>query len=136
VYVCPQGKELTCHARHQVNRYRTYDIYHARVEDCATCPVKSRCLSKSTTSRRYLSVPVDTQPSNLIDEMKAKIDTEEGKRIYARRLGIVEPVFANICVHKRMHRFTLRSKLKVDVQWRLFALVHNIGKIHTFGAIH
>jgi transposase len=136
VYVCPRGKELTCHARNQTNRYRTYDIYHARVEDCAACPLKSRCLSKSTTSRRYLSIPVDSQPPNLIDEMKAKIDSEEGKRIYARRLGIVEPVFANICVHKRMNRFTLRTKLKVDVQWRLFALVHNIGKIHMCGAIH
>ena len=136
VYRCPQGKELTCHARNQTNRYRTYDVYHARPEDCAACPMRSRCLSKPTTSRRYLSVQLDTQPPNLIDEMKAKIDTEQGKRIYARRLGIVEPVFANICVHKRMHRFTLRTKLKVDVQWRLFALVHNIGKIHMFGAIH
>ena len=136
VYLCPDGKELTCHARNQVNRHRTYDFYRARVEDCAACPVKTRCLSKPTSSRRYLSVPVDTQQPNLIDEMKAKIDSEEGKRIYARRLGVVEPVFANICVQKRMHRFTLRSKLKVDVQWRLFALVHNIGKIHTYGAIH
>jgi transposase len=136
VYRCPQGKELTCHARNQVNRYRTYDVYHARPEDCATCPVKTRCLSKSTTSRRYLSVPVDTQPPNLIDEMKAKIDTEQGKQIYARRLGIVEPVFANICVQKRMNRFTLRTKLKVDVQWRLFALLHNIGKIQAYGTLH
>ncbi len=135
VYRCPQGKELTCHARNQVNRYRTYDVYYARVEDCAACPVRDRCLSKSTTSRRYLSIPVDTQPPNLIDEMKAKIDTERGKQIYARRLGIVEPVFANICAHKRMHRFTLRTKVKVDVQWRLYALVHNIGKIHAFGAL-
>jgi len=135
VYRCPQGKELTCHARNQINRYRTYDMYRARVEDCAACPVKARCLSKPTSSRRYLSVPVDTQPPNLIDEMKAKIDTDQGKQIYARRLGIVEPVFANICVQKRMHRFTLRSKLNVDVQWRLFALVHNIGKIHTFGTL-
>ena len=135
VYRCPQGKELNCHARNQTNRYRTYDVYHARVQDCAACPVKTRCLSKSTTSRRYLSVPVDTQPPNLIDQMKAKIDSEEGKRIYARRLGIVEPVFANICVQKRMNRFTLLSKRKVDVQWRLFALVHNIGKIHTFGTL-
>ena len=135
VYLCPQGKELTCHAHNQVNRYRTYDVYHARVQDCAACPVKSRCLSKSTASRRYLSIPVDSQPPNLIDAMKAKVDSEVGKRIYARRLAIVEPVFANICVHKRMHRFTLRSKPKVDVQWRLFALVHNIGKIHMFGAL-
>ena len=135
VYLCPQGKELTCYAHNQTNRYRTYDLYRARVEDCAVCPVKARCLSKPTSSRRYLSVQVDTQPPNLIDEMKAKIDSDQGKQIYARRLGIVEPVFANICVHKRMHRFTLRSKLKVDVQWRLFALVHNIGKIHSYGAI-
>lgn len=81
-------------------------------------------------------MPVDRQPPNLIDAMKAKIDSDEGRRIYARRLGIVEPVFSNICVQKRMHRFTLRSKRKVDVQWTLFALVHNIGKIHAFGALH
>jgi hypothetical protein len=135
VYLCPQGKELTCHARNQTNRYRTYDVFHARVEDCATCPARARCLSKADTSRRYLSIQVDSQQPNLIDEMKAKIDSEQGKRIYARRLGSVEPVFANICVHKRMNRFTLRNKSKVDVQWRLFALVHNIGKIHTFGAL-
>jgi hypothetical protein len=67
--------------------------------------------------------------------MKAKMDSETGKRFYARRLAIVEPVVANICVQKRMSRFTLRTKRKVDVQWRLFALVHNIGKIHTFGVL-
>lgn len=135
LYICPQGQELTCHARNQVNRLRSYDIYHARVEDCAACPLRARCLSKANTSRRYLSVQAGHQPPNLIDKMKAKIDSEQGKRIYARRLGIVEPVFANICVHKHMSRLTLRSKAKVDVQWRLFALVHNLGKIHTFGAI-
>ncbi|HVQ01511.1 MAG TPA: IS1182 family transposase [Candidatus Thermoplasmatota archaeon] len=137
VYLCPQGKELTCHAHNQINRYRLYDVYRARPEDCAACPLRSRCLSKPNTSRRYLSIQqVEEHETNLIDEMKTKIDSPQGKRIYARRLGIVEPVFANICVQKHMNRFTLRTKLKVDVQWRLFALVHNIGKIHTFGAIH
>lgn len=135
VYLCPNGKELKCHARNQPNRHRTYDVYHARKEDCAACPLRLRCLSKSTSSRRYLSIPVDTGMPNLLDAMKSKIDSEQGKRIYARRLGIVEPVFANICVHKHMNRFTLRTKQKVDVQWMLFALVHNIGKIHVFGAL-
>jgi hypothetical protein len=134
-YVCPHGEELTCHTRHQTNRFRTYDVYQARTQDCAACSLKARCLSKPTTSRRYLSVQVNPQQPNVIDDMKTKIDTEQGKQIYARRLGIVEPVFADICVHKRMHRFTLRSKLKVDVQWSLFALVHNIGKIHTCGTL-
>jgi transposase len=135
-YLCPQGKELTCSARNQRNRYRLYDIYHARQEDCARCPLKSQCLSKPETPFRYLSVRVDEQTPNLIDEMKAKIDTHQGKQIYARRLAIVEPVFANICVQKRLDRFTVRTKAKVDVQWRLFALVHNIGKIHKYGLVH
>ena len=135
VYLCPNGKKLKCNARNQLNRHRTYDVYHARTEDCAICPLRSRCLSKSDTSRRYLSIQVDTGQPNLIDLMKARIDSEQGRKIYARRLGIVEPVFANICVHKHMDRLTLRSKRKVDVQWRLFALVHNIGKIHVFGAL-
>jgi hypothetical protein len=56
----------------------------------------------------------------------------------ARSAGVVELVFANIGVYKRMHRFTLRTKLKVDVQWTRtpFALVHNLGKMHTFEALH
>jgi transposase len=135
-YLCPQGKEMTCSARSQRNRYRLYDIYHAHQEDCAACPVRSKCLSKPDTPFRYLSVRVADQTPNLIDEMKAKIDSPQGKLIYARRLAIVEPVFANICVQKRLDRFTLRAKSKIDVQWRLFALVHNIGKIHNYGMLH
>ncbi|WKZ34670.1 MAG: transposase [Anaerolineales bacterium] len=106
VYRCPQGKELTCHARNQVNRHRTYDIYHARPEDCQACPFRSRCLSKADAVRRNLSIQVESQSPNLIDAMKAKIDSEEGKRIYARRLGIVEPVFfQHLCAeaHAPLH---------------------------------
>lgn len=135
VYTCPQGKELSCHAHNQRNRHRIYDIYHARPEDCAACPVRARCLSKATASRRYLSVQVDEPEPNVLDEMKARIDSPQGKKIYARRLAIVEPVFANIRIHKHMNRFTLRSKSKVDVQWRLYAVVHNIGKICVFGGL-
>lgn len=65
--------------------------------------------------------------------MKAKIDTTQGKKIYARRLAIIEPVLADICVQKRLNRFMLRTKAKGDVQWRLFALVHNISKISNYG---
>jgi len=137
VYFCPQRKELTCHARNQRNRHRLYDIYHTRPQDCAECPVRTRCLSKSTASRRYLSVRVDEPEPNVLDEMKAKIDSPQGKEIYARRLAIVEPVFANIRIRKHMSRFTLRSKSKIDVQWTRtrFAMVHNIGKICVFGAV-
>ena len=75
VYVCPQGKVLKRGARSQRNRYRVYDIYRARQQDCAACPVRSKCLSKPTTSRRFLSIEVDSPYPNLIEQMKARIDT-------------------------------------------------------------
>jgi len=70
VYLCPQAKELTCHARNQRNRHRLYDIYHARPEDCADCHLRDRCLSRPTASRRYLSVRVDEPEPNVLDEMR------------------------------------------------------------------
>jgi transposase len=135
-YICPHGKVLSCNAHGHRIRHRVYDIYRARQEDCASCPLRLRCLSKPYMLRKYLVIPPESQPATLVDEMKAKIDSPQGKLIYARRLAIVEPVFANICVQKRLDCFNLRSKVKIDVQWKLFALVHNIGKIHNFGLVH
>ena len=64
--------------------------------------------------------------------MKRKIDSAMGRAIYGRRLGTVEPVFANITRMLGLNRFTLRSKRKVNTQWLLYCLVHNIGKIHRY----
>ena len=135
-YICPHGKVLSCNAHGHRIRHRVYDIYRARQEDCASCPLRLKCLSKPHMLRKYLVIPPESQPATLVDEMKAKIDSPQGRLIYARRLAIIEPVFANICVQKRLDRFTLRSKVKVDIQWKLFALVHNIGKIRSYGLVN
>jgi hypothetical protein len=64
--------------------------------------------------------------------MKRRIDSEVGRYYYGRRLGIVEPVFGNIRHTKKLNRFTLRGKKKVDAQWKLYCLVHNIEKLQRF----
>ena len=58
---------------------------------------------------------------------------EPGRRIYPQRLAIVEPVFANIRTNKRLDRFTLRGKIKVNIQWLLYCLVHNREKVLNYG---
>ena len=65
--------------------------------------------------------------------MKTRIDTEEGKRLYGQRFATVEPVFGNIRHNKRLDRFTLRGQKKVDGQWKLYAIVHNIEKLAHHG---
>jgi hypothetical protein len=65
--------------------------------------------------------------------MVEKIETEQGCKIYPQRLAIAEPAFANIRVNKRLDRFSLRGKIKVNIQWLMFCLVHNIEKILNYG---
>ena len=45
----------------------------------------------------------------------------------------MEPVFANLRYNKGLDRFTLRGRSKVDAQWKLFCLVHNIEKLAHHG---
>jgi hypothetical protein len=78
-------------------------------------------------------VPVGSVLGNLTKAMAAKIDSEWGRRLYHHRMAIAEPVFANIRTYKAMNRFTLRGKIKVNIQWLLYCMVHNIGKILNFG---
>ena len=65
--------------------------------------------------------------------MIEKIESERRQKIYPQHIAIVEPVFGNIRIQKRLGRFTLRGKLKVTIQWLFYCTVHNIEKIATCG---
>ena len=65
--------------------------------------------------------------------MKHKIDSAMGRALYSMRLAVAEPVFANIRSTLGLARFTLRGRRKVNAQWNIFCLVHNLKKIHRYG---
>ena len=69
----------------------------------------------------------------MIERMKRKIDCPEGRHIYSQRLGTVEPVFGHITDAIGIKRFSLRGRRKVDGQWKLMMMLHNILKIHRYG---
>ena len=66
-------------------------------------------------------------------KMKHKIDSDQERVIYSKRIGTVEPVFANLRHAIGLDRFTLRGKEKVNIQWKLYCIVHNMLKIHRYG---
>jgi transposase len=133
-YVCPNGKRLKRNIKELYKDGLVYRVYIAENKDCKGCTLKLKCLSGRGAKRKYLWVPIAVQLTNLSRRMAGKIDTEKGRKIYPRRIAIAEPVFANIRTHKRLDRFTLRSKIKVDIQWMLYCMVHNIGKIVNYGS--
>ena len=64
---------------------------------------------------RQVSFRVYSATPTYTDWMKARIDSDEGKRIYSHRMSTVEPVFANLEHNKGLKRFSLRGKNKKKV---------------------
>lgn len=132
-YTCPGGQKLTIRARHAKIKTKVYRRYGATKGACDNCRYRKRCLKTPTARIKYLEIDLGRPSGSLIGKMIEKIDTIKGKEKYERRLAVVEPVFANIRTQKRLDRFTLRGKPKVNVQWNLFCIIHNIEKIVNFG---
>jgi IS5 family transposase len=134
-YECPMGKRLKLQTDKAKANGILYRRYHANARDCEVCTVREGCISKKGTrgKRKLLMIPIESGRKNYSKEMAAKMDTDRGRKIYPHRIRIVEPVFANIRTQKRLDRFTLRGKIKVNIQWLLYCMVHNIEKIVNFG---
>jgi len=138
--VCPAGKRLSCHCPNFQSGPKGYRgrSYMARGEDCAACELRGRCIRKPTTKARQvakLEKGLRHGRKSFTQQMIERFDTVRGRYFYSRRLGTVEPVFGNIRATLGMDRFTLRGNRKVNIQWNLFCMVHNIGKIRRFGTL-
>jgi transposase len=133
-YLGPQGKRLRRIAKKAYSDGLVRRIYVAEEHDCQRCPLQLRCLTARGGKRRHLRVPVGVELTNLSRRMAGKVDSELGRQIYPQRFAVAEPVFANIRTHMRLDRFTLRGKDKVNIQWLLYSMVHNIEKITNYGS--
>jgi len=132
-YVCPNGKKLVLKVKSHRCTGNLYRIYGAQEHDCRDCMVRGKCIYGNGRGPKTLNVPMGPDGINLTKLMVEKIESEQGRSIYQQRMAIVEPVFANLRIHKRLDRFTLRGKIKVNIQWLLYCMVHNIEKIANYG---
>ena len=132
-YMCPHGKQLKPLVKSGRHKGKLLKVYRSSEKDCKRCQIRVKCLQNKDAKSRYLSYYADASGKNISQAMVEKIETEKGRKIYPLRIGIVEPVFANIRVHKGMDKFSLRGKIKVNIQWLLYCMVHNIEKIANYG---
>jgi transposase len=136
--ICPAGQPMWCsRPDYQSGNYR-YKRFEGYLNTCKHCSIQKQCMIKPPKEHgRTVTVKIgqSTSPPNLLKQMQVKIDSDKGRQIYCRRIGTVEPVFGNITINKRLNRFTLRGKQKVNAQWLMWCMVHNIEKIQRYGSI-
>jgi transposase len=65
-----------------------------------------------------------------VDRMRRKLQTKMGAAIYSTRKTVVEPVFGQIKQARGFRQFLLRGLKKVQGEWAIICLTHNILKLH------
>jgi len=142
--ICPQGESMSYRGTRKNRDGDSVAYFEGRLLQCRHCPLKQDCMYNPASADhrqgagRQVSFVVGRRKQSTTpctDWMKARIDSEAGRAIYSKRMSVVEPVFGNITGNKRLRRFGLRGIEKVQGQWQLYCLVHNIEKLQTCGRL-
>jgi transposase len=83
---CPQGRVSTYWKEHPDADRGPYVSVGFRASDCQSCPVRARC-TRAVKQGRHLKLPAQAL-FEALREMRQFIESEEGRRLYAKRAGI------------------------------------------------
>jgi hypothetical protein len=140
--VCPTGEEMWLRPEGKDDLGNPKLFFEGWISKCRDCPLKKKCMQNPSSAetrkghgRQVSFILSDKKEATYTDWMKHRVDSDKGKEIYGHRMSVIEPVFGNIGYNKRLSRFSLRGKAKVNGQWQLYCLVHNIQKIQNYGQI-
>lgn len=80
---------------------------------------------------RIPEAPKGRPPKDLSakEKMARKLRTQRGRKEYARRKAIIEPIFGQIKQCRGFRQFLLRGLPKMKAEWKLVCLTHNLTKL-------
>ncbi len=123
-YYCPAG--ITVSFKRIQKRDDEPDLKQYICEHCSICVLKNAC---TKAENRIIS---RDPREHLMEDMRKKLRTDEGKELYQERMSTVEPVFGQMKQNRGFTEFLLRGKEKSKVEFIMMCIVHNIEKIGAF----
>ena len=123
---CPAGRRLV----YRSTRAATTDTGYRKeqrlyeCEGCRGCRWKRQCTRAAGNRWLTLSFPFERMRLRARDNLHS----EQGKALRSRRAVEVESVFGRLKHNWGFRRFTLRGLAKVQVEWGLLCMAHNLAK--------
>jgi len=126
-YVCPMGQRLSYWSTRKEQKKSgyeaTYRVY--RAQRCEGCPLRGQCY-KAKKDQRIIRVNQNLNRHK--QQARDNLWSLRGIRMRKKRGVDVEPVFGHIKTCRGFQRFMLRSLAKVNIEFGLLAIAHNIKK--------
>lgn len=121
-YICPENQILPVQQVYP-GKYNDRIVYYTSA--CSKCPSKKICLTNKMTGK------VITDYTSEAKQIQAcKFETPKGKKIYSRRMSMVEPRFAYNKYNLKYRQYHIIGLQNTKTQQTLMATAQNIIKIH------
>lgn len=121
--VCPLGHAMKLRLQREVNGVLQWAFIGI---ECRSCPSREQC---TKAKRRYVEFYSTDQA---LQRMRYKMNSAAGKLAMRIRRKTVEPVFGQLKWGLNDNSFTLRGLAKVQGEFTLMAISHNLKKLHKF----
>lgn len=126
VYICPEGHRLEQEyselARRKGGERLRVFTYRCAPEHCRSCPRQQEC-SRSPERGRTIK---RSEHEELVEALKARMQTEAGKKLYRRRCQTVELSFADSKEHRGLRCFSGHGLRRARIEVGLVVLAHNL----------
>lgn len=128
-YTCSEGKCLENHGEFIGKDGKLMTMYFSSIEQCIQCPLHSVCIQSKQEQKKGHKIIIVDKYSYYRESMRIKMEREDSKRIYARRLGEIEPVFGQIKHNRGINKIYYRGleSVKMEILW--VAISHNLAKV-------
>lgn len=103
----------------------TQQVTAYQVDGCSYCPLRNECHQQQQDNR---IVEVNHNLRRLKQKADKRLTTKRGIEKRKQRCFDTEPVFADIKHNHQFKRFMLRGMKKVNIEFGLLAMAHNLRK--------
>jgi transposase len=123
----PKTDEFICPENHILNFKNEYHyetgiqrVYYTN--KCNKCPVKEKCTQSNVRTITEYGTILNMQ-------MSLKMDTEDGKKEYGKRICTVEPVFGILKLHHDLDQISQKELKAVQTELTLMGIGYNLKRI-------
>jgi transposase len=126
-FICPADQRLIYRYTGHEKSDNGYPIQarHYEASACQNCSLKPQCTQAK--GNRHMRVSFRLQEFR--KQASQNLLSEQGKQLRSQRSTEVETVFGDIKHNRHFRRFMLRGSKKVNTEWGLICMAHNLQKL-------
>jgi len=125
--VCPMGQKMYCIGKKKRKSDLGYisEVHQYKAQNCGGCPMRGECFN----GKGNRIIELNHKLIKYRKQAKERLTSEEG--LYHRSQRPIEPeaVFGQIKYNNRFNRLTLKGISKIEIEFGLIAISHNLRKI-------